>query len=111
MFRERRKRERNLTECKKRAEEKKLQNERMERKVGTRGEGPQLCPAGSWPRPHVGTHLRPCRTPDFSPDSASTVSGCQGASHFPDPDPHLTVLLEESPALLLLTGWSASFRT
>ncbi|XP_070348186.1 outer dynein arm-docking complex subunit 3 isoform X3 [Equus asinus] len=32
VFRERRKRERNLTECKKRAEEKKLQNERMERK-------------------------------------------------------------------------------
>uniref|UniRef100_F7B205 Ral guanine nucleotide dissociation stimulator like 3 n=1 Tax=Equus caballus TaxID=9796 RepID=F7B205_HORSE len=33
VFRERRKRERNLTECKKRAEEKKLQNERMERKT------------------------------------------------------------------------------
>lgn len=32
MFRERKKRERYLTECKKRAEERKLQNERMERK-------------------------------------------------------------------------------
>uniref|UniRef100_A0A4W2H8X2 Outer dynein arm docking complex subunit 3 n=1 Tax=Bos indicus x Bos taurus TaxID=30522 RepID=A0A4W2H8X2_BOBOX len=33
VFRERKKRERYLTECKKRAEEKKLQNERMERKT------------------------------------------------------------------------------
>ena len=37
VFRERKKRERYLTECKKRAEEKKLQNERMERKVGAPG--------------------------------------------------------------------------
>lgn len=34
MFRERKKRERYVSECKKQAEEKKLQNERMERKVG-----------------------------------------------------------------------------
>lgn len=34
MFRERKKRERYVTECKKQAEERKLQNERMERKVG-----------------------------------------------------------------------------
>ena len=43
MFRERKQRERYLTECKTRAEEKKLQNERMERKVGaleTRAETP-----------------------------------------------------------------------
>ena len=37
VFRERKKRERYLTECKKHAEEKKLQNERMERKVGAPG--------------------------------------------------------------------------
>lgn len=37
VFRERKKRERYLTECKKRAEERKLQNERMERKVGAPG--------------------------------------------------------------------------
>ena len=37
VFRERKKRERYLTECKKRADEKKLQNERMERKVGAPG--------------------------------------------------------------------------
>jgi hypothetical protein len=36
VIRERKKRERHITECKKRAEEKKLQNERMERKVGVR---------------------------------------------------------------------------
>lgn len=34
VFRERKKREHYITECKKRAEERKLQNERMERKVG-----------------------------------------------------------------------------
>lgn len=34
VLRERKKRDRYLTECKKRAEERKLQNERMERKVG-----------------------------------------------------------------------------
>lgn len=51
VFRERKKRERYITECKKRAEEKKVQNERMERKVGVpRGAGakalsytPDLC--------------------------------------------------------------------
>ncbi|XP_066888827.1 outer dynein arm-docking complex subunit 3 isoform X2 [Kogia breviceps] len=37
VFRERKKRERYLTQCKKRAEERKLQNERMERKVGIPG--------------------------------------------------------------------------
>lgn len=66
MFRERKKRERYLTECKKRAEERKLQNERMERKVGAPGvrgcDDPSLLllrcgPAASgaaplpWPRP------------------------------------------------------------
>lgn len=40
MFRERKKRERYITECKKRAEDRKLQNERMERKVTlSRGAG------------------------------------------------------------------------
>lgn len=34
VFRERKNRERYITECKKLAEERKLQNERMERKVG-----------------------------------------------------------------------------
>lgn len=43
VFRERKKRERYITECKKRAEERKLQNERMERKVahpGRQDQGP-----------------------------------------------------------------------
>lgn len=50
MFQERKKRERYITECKKRAEERKLQNERMERKVGvSRGAGRN--PSPPQPRP------------------------------------------------------------
>lgn len=58
MFRERKKRERYITECKKRAEDRKLQNERMERKVGV-STGPGVQPQ---PRPDfAGTATPLCR--------------------------------------------------
>ena len=102
MFRERKKRERYLTECKKRAEERKLQNERMERKVGApgiRGRDPSLLllgpgPAGSPLRPYIGPGLRPIGSTEVSPDSAPSSPDARAppTSLTPPSSPPLTLL-------------------
>lgn len=72
MIRDRKKREYYITDCKKRAEEKKLQTERMERKVCTlKGVGlPQLKPQGPSPCCVPTSGPRPFPTPDICPDPA-----------------------------------------
>ena len=60
MFRERKKRERYITECKKRAEDRKLQNEGMERKVGCPGV-PGCSPSPPQPRPDPAGPATPLR--------------------------------------------------